>query len=109
MPGCHILTDSGVRGTGYTGTHAQLPVDKLIASCITDVYGPLLLGENPCEVNVLHRKLLHDPPTHWVGRAGITQMALSAIDLALWDLKAKAAGEPLWHLLGGQPEKKVEA
>ncbi|MFP6899982.1 MAG: mandelate racemase/muconate lactonizing enzyme family protein, partial [Opitutales bacterium] len=61
------------------------------------------------EVNVLNRKLLRDPPTHWVGRAGITQMALSAVDLALWDLKAKAAGEPLWHLLGGFPEKRVEA
>ena len=36
-------------------------------------------------------------------------MALSAIDLALWDLKAKVAGEPLWSLLGGNPEKKVEA
>ena len=36
-------------------------------------------------------------------------MALSAVDLALWDIKAKAAAEPLWHLLGGSSEKKVEA
>ena len=36
-------------------------------------------------------------------------MALSAVDLALWDLKAKAAKEPLWRLLGGSPEKRVEA
>lgn len=37
------------------------------------------------------------------------QMALAAIDIALWDIKAKAAGMPLWKLLGGQEGKRVEA
>ncbi len=109
MPGCRILTDTDLVGYGYTGTHASLALDKLLTSCITEVYGPLLLGEDPREIQALHQKLLHDPPTHWVGRAGITQMALSAVDLALWDIKAKAAAEPLWCLLGGSPEKNVEA
>jgi len=44
-----------------------------------------------------------------VGRAGITHLALGAIDIALWDLKTKAAGVPLWKLLGGSATKKVEA
>ncbi|HEX7652734.1 MAG TPA: mandelate racemase/muconate lactonizing enzyme family protein, partial [Verrucomicrobiae bacterium] len=48
-------------------------------------------------------------PIYWVGRAGITHLALGAIDIALWDLKAKAAGVPLWKLLGGSATKKVEA
>ena len=109
MPGCRILTDSGLEGFGYTGTHAHLASDKLLTSCITDVFGPLLIGGDPREAEALHGKLSSDPPTHWVGRAGITQMALSALDLALWDLKAKASSEPLWHLLGGTPDKKVEA
>jgi L-alanine-DL-glutamate epimerase-like enolase superfamily enzyme len=44
-----------------------------------------------------------------VGRAGITHLAQGAIDIALWDLKAKEAGVPLWKLLGGSASKKVEA
>jgi L-alanine-DL-glutamate epimerase-like enolase superfamily enzyme len=43
-----------------------------------------------------------------VGRSGITHLALGAIDIALWDLKAKDAGLPLWKLLGGSASKKVE-
>jgi L-alanine-DL-glutamate epimerase-like enolase superfamily enzyme len=44
-----------------------------------------------------------------VGRAGITTLSQAAIDIALWDLKAKAAGVPLWKLLGGQVRDKVRA
>ena len=109
MPGCRIHSDSGLIGYGYTGTHAQTALDRLITSCITEVYAPLLVGQDFRQVRSLHRKLLRNPPTHWCGRGGITHMALSAIDLALWDLKSKAAEEPLWSLLGGSPEKKVEA
>jgi L-alanine-DL-glutamate epimerase-like enolase superfamily enzyme len=43
-----------------------------------------------------------------MGRAGVLQMAISAIDIALWDLKAKIAGEPLWKLLGGSASTPVE-
>ena len=109
MPGCRIITDTGLEGFGYTGTHAATSLDKLITSCISDVYAPILQDEDPREVRYLHRKLLFDPSSHWVGRGGITQMALSAVDIALWDLKAKAIGEPLWHLLGGSAGKSVEA
>ncbi len=43
-----------------------------------------------------------------MGRGGIVQLAIGAVDVALWDIKAKAAGQPLWQLLGGG-EKKVLA
>jgi len=109
MPGCRIKTDAGHVGFGYTGTHADVALDRLITSCISNVYGPLLVDEDPRQVLSLNRKLLRHPPAHWVGRGGITQMALSAVDLALWDLKAKASDQPLWLLLGGDPGKKVEA
>lgn len=108
-PGVIIHTDSGLCGYGYTGTHAHLPTDRLIASCISETYGPLLLGENPNDVLQLSEKLSHFPPAQWVGRAGITQLALSAVDVALWDIKAKAAGLPLWNLLGGSASTAIEA
>lgn len=108
-PGVRIRTDDGLVGYGYTGTHAHLPTDRLITGCIEHTYGPLLLGEDAHAVQALWKKLYHHPPAQWVGRCGITSLALSAVDVALWDLKAKAAGLPLWKLLGGGENKKLEA
>jgi L-alanine-DL-glutamate epimerase-like enolase superfamily enzyme len=109
VPGAVIHTDDGLVGCGYTGTHAYLSSDRLIADCIAEVYGPLLMGEDPGAVRHLWSRLLHYPPVQWVGRAGITHLALSAIDIALWDLKARDAGVPLFRLLGGTAEKRIEA
>jgi L-alanine-DL-glutamate epimerase-like enolase superfamily enzyme len=108
-PGVILSTDSGLTGYGYTGTHAHLPTDRLIVACIQDTYGPLLVGENAHDVMHLWNKLSHFPAVQWVGRAGITQLALAAVDVALWDLKAKAANVPLWQLLGGSSAKELAA
>ncbi len=108
-PGVAIHTDTGQVGYGFSGTHAHLPTDRLIVDCIVNSYGPLLVGEDPREVRALWEKLYRQSEIFWVGRSGITHLALGAIDLALWDLKAKAADAPLWHLLGGSATKRVEA
>lgn len=108
-PGVIVHADGAHRGYGYTGTHGHLATDRLIAACMCQAFGPLLAGQDPLEVRHLHERLAHCPPIRWVGRAGVTQMALSAIDVALWDLKAKAAGQPLWKLLGGSASKRVPA
>src|SRR5690606_32605579 len=107
-PGVILETDSGLRGYGFSGTHAHLPTDRLIADCIEHSYGPLLLGADPLEVQHLWQKLHRHSPVMWVGRGGITHLALGAVDIALWDLKAKAADMPLWKLLGGSAEKRVQ-
>jgi L-alanine-DL-glutamate epimerase-like enolase superfamily enzyme len=108
-PGVIIHTDTGLRGCGYSGTHAHLPTDRLITSCIAEAFGPLLIGEDPDCIQHLWRKLCYWPPIQWVGRGGITHLALGAIDIALWDIKAKAAGVPLWKLLGGDGKKQLVA
>lgn len=108
-PGVAIHTDNGLVGYGFSGTHAHLPTDKLIVDCIVDSYGPLLVGEDPREVRHIWEKLYRQSEIYWVGRMGITHLALGAIDIALWDLKSKQAGLPLWKLLGGSSGKKVEA
>ena len=107
--GTKIVTDTGLEGYGFTGTHAHLPSDQLITSCIRDCYGSLLLGEDAGDIDRLWLKLARFPPVQWVGRAGITQIALAAVDIALWDLRAKAAGVPLWKLLGGATSSKIIA
>ncbi len=108
-PGVAIHTDAGLIGTGYTGTHAHLASDRMITSCIEEAFGPLLIGCDPREVRALWTRLQRHPPLQWVGRAGITHLAHAAIDVALWDLKAQAAGEPLWRLLGGAADQRLEA
>ncbi|MGN6368977.1 MAG: mandelate racemase/muconate lactonizing enzyme family protein [Phycisphaerae bacterium] len=108
-PGVAIHTDSGLVGYGFSGTHAHLPTDRLIVDCAVNAFGPLLIGEDPAETLYLWEKLHKRPEIYWVGRCGITHLALGAIDIALWDLKAKGAGVPLWKLLGGSATKRVEA
>jgi L-alanine-DL-glutamate epimerase-like enolase superfamily enzyme len=108
-PGIAIHTDTGHIGYGFSGTHAHLPTDRLIVDCAVHSFGPLLVGEDPAATLYLWEKLHKQSEIYWVGRAGITHLALGAIDIALWDLKAKAAGVPLWKLLGGSASKKVEA
>src|SRR5690242_11737631 len=77
-PGVILHADNGLLGYGYTGTHAHLASDRLITSCIRDTYGPLLIGEDPDDVQSIWRKLYHFPPLQWVGRSGISQLALAA-------------------------------
>ncbi len=107
--GAILRTNTSWVGHGYTGTHGHLATDRLIRDCIGEAFAPLLVGEDPRDPGRLWLKLYHTPSIRWVGRAGMTQMALSAIEIALWDLKAKAAEMPLWKLLGGDGSKPLEA
>jgi L-alanine-DL-glutamate epimerase-like enolase superfamily enzyme len=107
--GVCLTTASGLKGYGFTGTHAHLPSDRLITACIRDCYAELLLGEDARDTSRLWLKLARMPAVQWVGRAGITHLALAAVDVALWDLKAKHAGVPLWQLLGGATSKRLMA
>jgi L-alanine-DL-glutamate epimerase-like enolase superfamily enzyme len=107
--GTAITTEDGLTGYGFTGTHAHLASDRLITACIRDCYGPLLVGEDASDISRLWTKLARHPSLQWVGRAGITQLALAAVDVALWDLKSKKAGVPLWQYLGGARTDRLEA
>jgi L-alanine-DL-glutamate epimerase-like enolase superfamily enzyme len=102
--GCWIHTDDGLIGTGYTGLEGD--GEKLITDVIEQYYAPLLIGRDPFEVKALWEELQWGR-LHWVGRAGVTQMALSAVDIALWDLLARAAEVPLWKLLGGDKPRHI--
>lgn len=107
--GVRLVTDTGVDGYGFTGTHADLASDRLVTACIGNCYAPLLVGEPASERRRLWQKLARAPALQWVGRAGITQLALAAVDMALWDLNAKAAGVPLWLFLGGPVRPSLDA
>jgi L-alanine-DL-glutamate epimerase-like enolase superfamily enzyme len=107
--GARIRSSDGIEGFGFTGTHAQLESDRLIARLISDVYAPILTGRSLEEYQSIWQDLFLAPPIQWIGRAGLTQLALSAIDVALWDLRAKHSGVPLWMLLGGSHADRIRA
>jgi L-alanine-DL-glutamate epimerase-like enolase superfamily enzyme len=107
--GAKVETGSGLAGWGFTGTHAFLPGDQVIAACIKDCYAPLLIGESALNINQLWYKMARNPAMQWIGRAGIAQLAIAAIDTALWDLKAKHMEMPLWSALGGTTKDVLPA
>lgn len=85
----HILllhTDDGLTGVGL-GPHAG--VDQLY---------PVVDGQDPRAVTALYDRMIHR--VFKAGHGGATFSAIGAVDLALWDLKAQLAGEPLWRHLG---------
>jgi len=107
--GAMITAEDGTCGYGFTGTHAHLPSDQLITRCIDTCLAPLLLGDDSDDIERLWQKIARQPALQWVGRAGITTIAHAAVDIALWDLKAKLQHIALWKLLGGQARDRVRA
>jgi L-alanine-DL-glutamate epimerase-like enolase superfamily enzyme len=81
-------TDAGITGVGL-GSHADIA--RLF---------PAVDGEDPRSVSALFDRMLAH--VFKSGHGGATYGGIATIDAALWDIKAKAAGEPLWRLLGGR-------
>lgn len=96
--GLIIETDEGISGTGYTVTVGY--GGSVIQNAIDSLYIPELTGKDPFNVKEIWHQLYFGR-AHWIGRAGATTMAQSAVDIALWDIIAKAAEKPLWQVLGG--------
>jgi L-alanine-DL-glutamate epimerase-like enolase superfamily enzyme len=91
-----IRTDAGIDGLGEASpmVHGNASLE-IVASAFT----PMLVGADPLEARVIQDRLLHQHIK--VGPEGAYAAALAAIDIALWDLKGKALGQPVWKLLGG--------
>ena len=88
---------SGQIGVGYTFTGGKN--GGAIADIARREIPEIVLGEDPAAIEQIWNKVWW--VTHYGGRGGPTVLALSALDMALWDLKAKKADLPLWQMLGG--------
>ena len=90
-----IETDTGLVGHGMTA----ITEEEVIAAAVREVAGPALIGEDPLATERLWDKL------YWLlsprGQTGYASHTIAALDIALWDIKARALGLPLWRLLGG--------
>jgi L-alanine-DL-glutamate epimerase-like enolase superfamily enzyme len=91
-----IWTDAGAYGLGEASpmVHGNASLE-IIASA----FSPMLVGADPLEPRVIQDRLFHEHIK--VGPEGAYAGALAAIDIALWDLRGKALGQPVWKLLGG--------
>lgn len=96
------ITDSdGLEGMGYTYTVNA--GGAAVAVMIERYLSEVLLGEDPDRIEALWEKMWWH--LHYAGRGGHQTSAMSAIDIAVWDLKGRRLGTPLWKLFGGYDPK----
>jgi L-alanine-DL-glutamate epimerase-like enolase superfamily enzyme len=91
VPVVIVDTDEGISGVGL-GPHVE--IERIFAA---------IEGEDPRAVASLYDRMLRH--TFKAGHAGPVFGTIGALDTALWDIKAKAAGQPLWRLLGGRDRR----
>ncbi len=97
---CEVETDDGIIGVGNAALAPQL-VKKTIDAYLT----PLVLGEDPFDYSYIWEKMYRR--THAWGRRGLGMVAISAIDIALWDIMGKLTNKPVFKLLGGRTKEKI--
>ncbi len=104
--GCRIYTDEGIYGDGEAalaygkGSHAAFGMLQDLA--------PMIIGMNPMEHEVIWYKLFEK--SFWAQNGGpVVYGGISAIDMALWDIKGKFLGLPVYMLLGGKKNQKLRA
>ncbi len=95
-----VQTDDGLEGWGEAYGPARLS-----ATAVRDFFAPLVLGRDPLDTESIWEYLYARSLDQ--GQKGTMLCAISAIDIALWDIKAKAAGLPLNRMLGGEETSSI--
>lgn len=95
-----IFTDAGLVGIGNAAL-APLVTKQLIDQYLS----PLLIGQDPWDSEFLWQHMYRK--TMAFGRKGVALVAISALDIAIWDLMGKAAKQPVFRLLGGRTKAKI--
>jgi galactonate dehydratase len=95
-----VFTDAGITGIGECSGWP-----RVIETAVQDI-SRLLIGEDPCHIERLWQKMQIAIMGH--GMTGtVGAGAMSGIDMALWDIKGKALGVPVWNLLGGKMRDRI--
>lgn len=105
-----IRTDNGLEGIGEADSSPEVVkaiVDAPFSHNIACGLRQLLIGENPLETERIWQKM-HRRSMYY-GRTSVVITAMSAIDMALWDLKGKHFREPIHRLLGGKQHARIKA
>ena len=95
-----IFTDDGLVGIGNAALAPQ------VTKQVIDLYlKPLLIGKDPWDIEFLWQHMYRK--TMAFGRKGIGMVAISAVDIALWDILGKSAKQPVYRLLGGRTKPRI--
>ncbi len=92
-----VTLDDGSEGTGYSYTGGK--GGRAIAAMIEHDNAPFLVGKPSGDVEALYDAMQWH--LHYVARGGVASFAISAVDIALWDLRGKRTDQPLWQMAGG--------
>jgi L-alanine-DL-glutamate epimerase-like enolase superfamily enzyme len=95
-----VYTDSGYVGLGETWFGA-----RAVVGAIHDIFSPMLIGKDPLAIE-RHWRDMFDMANAF-GYAGAEARAISAIDIALWDIAGQVAGQPIYNLLGGACRDRI--
>jgi L-alanine-DL-glutamate epimerase-like enolase superfamily enzyme len=88
-----VMTDKGIEGLGSVYSNPDM-VRCVVEGNLRD----LLIGDDPTEIEALWSKMVRI--TRWYGRKGAAMSALGAVDTALWDIRGKVHGKPIYEMLG---------
>src|SRR5579875_3690929 len=100
-----VRDSEGVCGIGYS--YAGTTGGNLLAAAVTEILAPVVLGADADDLPGLWQAMYQE--SLLVGRRGAVLRAISALDIALWDLRAKSCGLPLARLLGGGTARPLSA
>ena len=97
---CVVTAEDGTWGMGMTSHSGP------VVTIINDYFAPLLVGENVFATERMWNLMVRCANAHF-GVSGLASYAVSAVDLALWDLKGKLLGHPVYELLGGPARERM--
>ncbi len=95
----HVYTDAGIVGLGEAGNWGYLGA----TAAAIEKFTPYLIGKDPFRIEDLNQNFYRSV----YFRGSVIMSAISAIDIALWDIKGKALGVPVYELLGGKTREKI--
>ena len=95
----HVYTDAGIVGLGEAGNWGYLGA----TAAAIEKFSTYLIGKDPFRIEDLNQNFYRSV----YFRGSVIMSAISAIDIALWDIKGKALGVPVYELLGGKTREKI--
>jgi len=98
-----VATNQKFTGWGYNSTLGE--GSRALKALFEDDLAPRLLGQDPFMVKRLWHEIYLE--RHYTGITGVAVQGVAALEIALWDIIAQAAGQPLWRILGGYEAARI--